>query len=264
MVGRADAEVGVDLTGRVRTSAIYCMSLPRIDRPASLRDHAYTALRDAIVSGRLAPGERLRDPELEQWLGVSRTPIREAIARLETAGLVRTRRAKATEVAPLDEREALAAQRIAAALHELAVRDGVGQLTDADLDDMRAANDRFDAALQDGDVDAAIAADDDFHAVPVRASANPLLPVLLEQVTPLLRRLERARFSSLAGRDSVDAHAGIIAACADGDADAAAAATRENWHTLERLLATPTPTPSPGTATGTPEPSTAADPKDDR
>ncbi len=212
------------------------MSLSPLERPASLRDHAYTALRDAIVSGRLAPGERLRDPELEQWLGVSRTPIREAIARLETAGLVRTRRAKATEVAPLDEREALAAQRIAASLHELAVRDGAAQLTRADLDEMRAANERFDAALAAGDVDAAIAADDAVHAVPVRASANPLLPVLLEQVTPLLRRLERARFSSLAGRDSVHAHARIIDLCASGEVEAAATATRENWHTLERLL----------------------------
>ena len=55
------------------------------ERPKSMRDHAYAHLRDAIVSGELAPGERLRDPELEAWLGVSRTPIREAIARLESA-----------------------------------------------------------------------------------------------------------------------------------------------------------------------------------
>ena len=82
------------------------MPLPsaRAERPTSLRDYAYRELRDAIVSGQLAPGERLRDPELEAWLGVSRTPIREAIARLETAGLVHTRRAKQTVVAPLDTR----------------------------------------------------------------------------------------------------------------------------------------------------------------
>lgn len=212
------------------------MTLTPVSRPASLRDHAYTALRDAIVSGALAPGARLRDPELEEWLGVSRTPIREAMARLESAGLIRTRRAKATEVAPLDERAAFAAQRVAASLHELAVRDGVPQLTDADLAAMRAANERFAAALADDDVDAALAADDDFHGVAVRASANPLLPTLLEQVTPLLRRLERARFAGLAGRDSVAAHAHIVELCARGAADEAAVATRENWLTLERLL----------------------------
>jgi DNA-binding GntR family transcriptional regulator len=208
----------------------------RTERPKSLRDHAYTHLRDAIVSGELAPGERLRDPELEAWLGVSRTPIREAIARLETAGLVQTRRAKQTVVAPLDTRTALAAQRIAASLHELAVRAAVSQLTQSDLDAMRAANAHFADALRADDVDAAIAADDDFHAVAVQASANPLLPGLLEQVTPLLRRLERARFGSLAGRGSVADHERIIEHCAAGRADEAAAATHDNWSTLGRLL----------------------------
>jgi DNA-binding GntR family transcriptional regulator len=235
----------VDLTDAHPQCAKYCMPLPRglapADRPRSLRDYAYEKLRDAIVSGALAPGERLRDPELEQWLGVSRTPIREAIARLEAAGLVHTRRAKQTVVAPLDARAAFAAQRIAAGLHELAVRDGVPQMTDADIDALRAANSRFADALRVGDVAAAIAADDDFHAVAVIACANPLLPGLLEQVTPLLRRLERARFETLAGRGSVADHERIIALCAAGDAEAAAAATRENWLTLERLLPASTP-----------------------
>ncbi len=147
-----------------------------------------------------------------------------------------TRRAKQTVVAPLDARSALAAQRIAAALHELAVRDAVPQLTETDFDAMREANARFAAALQANDLDAAVAADDDFHGVAVRASANPLLPGLLEQVTPLLRRLERARFGSLAGRGSVADHDRIIELCAEGRADDAGAAARENWSTLGRLL----------------------------
>lgn len=157
---------------------------------------------------------------------------------------MRTRRAKATEVAPLDERDALAAQRIAASLHALAAHDGVPQLTSGNLEAMRAANARFAEALARAAVDEALAADDAFHEVLVTASANPLLPSLLEQVTPLLRRLERARFSSLAGRDSVAAHDRIIELAAAGDATGAAAATRENWLTLERLLAHPDPTAS--------------------
>ncbi|MBT2499178.1 GntR family transcriptional regulator [Agromyces sp. ISL-38] len=208
----------------------------RAERPSSLRDYAYRELRDAIVSGELAPGERLRDPELEEWLGVSRTPIREAIARLEVAGLVHTRRAKQTVVAPLDTRSVLAAQRIAASLHELAVRDAVPQLTEDDLDSMREANARFAAALAAEDTDDAVRADDEFHDVAVRASANPLLPGLLEQVTPLLRRLERARFASLAGRGSVADHDRIIELCAAGRAEEAGLAARENWSTLGRLL----------------------------
>lgn len=220
------------------STAIYCMPLnrSRAERPSSLRDYAYRELRDAIVSGELAPGGRLRDPELEEWLGVSRTPIREAIARLEVAGLVHTRRAKQTVVAPLDARSALAAQRIAASLHELAVRDAVPQLTEDDLDAMREANARFAAALAAEDIGAAVRADDEFHDVAVRASENPLLPGLLEQVTPLLRRLERARFGSLAGRGSVADHQRIIELCAAGRSEEAGLAARDNWSTLGRLL----------------------------
>lgn len=201
-----------------------------------LRDDAYRMIRDAIVDGTLAPGERLNDAELARWLGVSRTPVREALARLEEAGLVRTRPGRYTMVTPLDLRAARDAQSVVAAMHELAVREATPNLSARELDTMRTANARFAAALRDGDVEAAIAADDEFHGVAVTACANAAVRAVLEQFTPLLRRLERLRFSSLSGRGSVAQHERIIALCAAGDADGAAAATRANWHTLVPLL----------------------------
>jgi len=210
-----------------------------------LRDEAFRALRDAIVDGTLQPGERLNDGELSAWLGISRTPIREALARLEQAGLVQTRPGRFTIVSPMDVRETRAAQSVAAAMHELAVRESVPQLTAADLDAMRTANEHFAAALRDHDVDAAVAADDAFHEVAVAVSANPVLRSVLEQVTPLVRRAERARFSSLTGRSSVAAHATIIRLCEAGDADRAAAEARANWLTLQLLSADPTDQENP-------------------
>jgi DNA-binding GntR family transcriptional regulator len=56
--------------------------LPKLDS-TSLGERVYQTLHDALVSGQLAPGERLRDQELAEWLGVSRTPVREALQRLE-------------------------------------------------------------------------------------------------------------------------------------------------------------------------------------
>ena len=70
-----------------------------------LRDRAYAAIRDAIVDGTLAPGERLRDQELCEWLGLSRTPVREALSRLEQDGLVESAPQRFTHVAPLHRRE---------------------------------------------------------------------------------------------------------------------------------------------------------------
>jgi DNA-binding GntR family transcriptional regulator len=201
-----------------------------------LRDDAYRALRNAIVDGTLAPGERLNDAELVSWLGVSRTPIREALARLELSGLVQTRPGRFTMVSPLDPREARGAQSVVAAMHELAVREAVPLLGEPDLDAMRAANDRFRDALRENRVDDALAADDAFHAVAVDACTNPVIRAVLEQHSPVLRRVERLRFSSLAGRASVAQHNTIIERCAEGDAEGASLAARANWQTLAPLL----------------------------
>ncbi|MBB2946465.1 DNA-binding GntR family transcriptional regulator [Actinoplanes lutulentus] len=198
-----------------------------------LRENAYRSIRDAIVDGTLQPGERLNDAELAQWLGVSRTPVREALTRLEESGLVQTKPGRYTMVSPLDVQAARAAQTVTAAMHELAVREAVPTLSAGEIAAMREANARFAAALQANDVDAAIAADDEFHNIPVTAAGNPALRAVLEQFTPVLRRLERLRFSSVSGRGSVALHERIIVLCEAGDVEGAAAAARDNWMSLD-------------------------------
>ena len=201
-----------------------------------LRDRAYITLRDAIIDGTLAPGERLRDQELTEWLGLSRTPVREALSRLEQDGLVETEPQRFTRVSPLDRRAANDAFPIVATLHALAAELGVPRLTAEDLDGMRAANERFAAALKADDVDAALDADDAFHATLLAASANSELEGTLDRLMPRLRRLERLRFGSLAGRASVRQHDGIIAAAATQDVQQTAERVRENWLSLGTLI----------------------------
>lgn len=218
---------------------------------ALLRDDVHRRLRDAIVDGTLAPGEQLRDQELAAWLGVSRTPVREALLRLQQAGLVSATPGRSTTVAPLDSRGVRDAQAVVAAMHELAVRSGVAAMTAADLARMREANDRFAAALAAGDPDAALEADDALHAVPVAAASNAALAAVLEQYTPVLRRVERLRFSSLPGRGSVALHARLIDLCEAQDADAAARVSFETWQTLEPLLDSLADEPADQPATST-------------
>jgi DNA-binding GntR family transcriptional regulator len=205
-------------------------------RRSLLRDDVYTRLRDAIVDGTLTPGEQLRDNELAVWLGVSRTPVREALLRLGQAGLVVTAPGRSTSVSTLDARAIREAQSVVAAMHRLAVQEAVVQLTDEDLAVMRAANARFAAAMKRGDADAALAADDDFHAVPVAAAANTAIETVLDQFSPVLRRLERLRFSSMAGRASVALHSRLVDLCEVGDVEAAAAVSHETWQSLKPLL----------------------------
>jgi DNA-binding GntR family transcriptional regulator len=197
-----------------------------------LRDDVYESLRNAIVDGTFAPGERLKDPQLEDWLGVSRTPIREALLRLERAGLVITQPGKATTVAPFDLGSTISAQQVAAAMHELAAQLAVAVITPAQIDEMVEANSAFALALDVLDADAALDADHAFHAVFVEASGNPLIADVLEQTTPLLHRVERMRFASFAGRDSVTQHDAIIERTRAGDTAGAAVLVRENWLSL--------------------------------
>ncbi len=215
------------------------MPVPERNEPLArdlLRDRAYHALRDAIVDGTLAPGERLRDPELTRWLGLSRTPVREALARLELDGLVETAPQRFTRVTPLDRRAARDAFPLVAALHALAAELAVPRLTASDFADMIDANERFGGALRNNRVELALAADDDFHGVFVKASANAELPRALDRLMPGVRRLERLRFGSLAGRASVRDHADIVRLATDGEAAEAAARVRENWLSLGALI----------------------------
>ncbi|KUI02762.1 GntR family transcriptional regulator [Mycolicibacterium acapulense] len=206
-----------------------------------LREKAYVSLRDAIINGTFLPGEKLRDAELEEWLGVSRTPIREAIGRLEAAGLVHTTPGRSTVVSTIERKKVLDAQAVAAAMHALAVRTAVPLMGSAEIKAMTKANKDFAAAFAAGDAEAAVRSDDEFHGVAVEASRNETIKSVLEQVTPVLRRLEFLRFSSLTGRQSISQHKRIIEHCRRGEADAAAEATQRNWETLSSFIDFDTP-----------------------
>lgn len=201
-----------------------------------LRDQAYVSIRDAIVNGTLAPGEKLRDPELEEWLGISRTPIREALARLEVAGLVHTTPGRSTVVSSIERQAVLNAQSVAAAMQALAVKTAVPLMGDDEFEAMTRANAHFADAVSRGDAEAAIRSDDEFHGVAVVACRNEVIGQVLEQVTPVLRRLEYLRFSSLSGRESIAQHERIIELCRQRDAAAAAELTEHNWQTLSPLV----------------------------
>lgn len=203
-----------------------------LHRRALLRDDVYASLRDAIVRGEFAPGEKLRDAELGEWLGVSRTPIREALLRLAGAGLVIAQPGKVTMVSPVTSESVAHAQQIAAELHALAIRIAVPLMGPRHLEAMAAANADLARAVSTGDVEAAVEADDAFHAVAVELSGNPLIAEHLEPVIAMLRRAEYLRFGQSRTSDSAADHAAIIEACAAGDAELAAALTRSNWSTL--------------------------------
>jgi DNA-binding GntR family transcriptional regulator len=203
---------------------------PAVDRTL-LRDDVYRRLRDAIVDGTFTPGEQLKDGELAEWLGVSRTPVREALLRLAASGLVVALPGRSTTVSAIDAPMVRDARDVVAAMHELAVREATGRLSDRDVERMREANRRFAAAVSSGDVGAALDADEELHRIPVTALGNHALEAVLEQFGPLVRRAERLRFD-LDGQESTEQHERLIDLMAAGDAQGAAAVAFEIWRSL--------------------------------
>ncbi len=197
-----------------------------------LREEAYGRLRQAIMDGELAPGQQLRPDDLAEVLGLSRMPIREALARLRAEGLVETRPRSGTRVSPLRLDDASQALKVITAMHELAALEAVPRLQASHIERLAQAAEGFASALAASDYERAIVADDDFHGLFIEVAENWPLAETVERYMPILRRAEALRFGSLPGRRSITAHADILRAARKGDAAAAARATRANWESL--------------------------------
>jgi DNA-binding GntR family transcriptional regulator len=198
------------------------------------REAVYARLRDWILRGPLEPGEIIRDADIAQVLGVSRTPVREALLRLEGDGLVETAPARWTRVAPLRLDQAANLYELGGVLDAYAAEKATLRLAADDLRRMQRAIDRlFETSdpieLQD--------ADDAFHAVYYTAADNPFVISVLDNTLFEVRRLERINFRDPATAEvAYREHMAILDAFRARDAQAAAAAARFNWlHAWPRI-----------------------------
>ena len=144
-----------------------------------LRDVVFNTLREAILKGDLKPGERLMELQLAAQLGVSRTPIREAIRKLELEGLVLMIPRRGAEVAEITEKSLRDVLEVRGALEELAVDLACDRITNEDIQNLKEAAKEFEAALQGGDVTEYAEADVKFHDIIYHATDNQRLIQLL-------------------------------------------------------------------------------------
>lgn len=201
-------------------------------RPRSLaREDVYMHLSTWIIDGTLQPEEPLRDLEIAERLGVSRTPVREALRRLEDEGLVQTALNRWTRVAPLQVQQAAELYPVVEALEILALQLAAPNLTPADLTELQTFNQQLHQAIQNADAGAAVEADTAFHEVWISRSANQTLQHTLQGLKRKMRRIERAYFDAAsAGQASVYEHRALMTALAAGDLVQATAALRINWQ----------------------------------
>lgn len=195
-----------------------------------LTQQTHAAIREAIVSGDLAPGAPLAQEDLAERLGVSRQPISHALVLLRREGLVVDRGRKGQMVAPIDPDRLLGLYQVRGALDRLAATLAAGQAGDparrdaAAVDSLPRIVERGRAACGSGDVDALVAADVAFHQALYALSGNQEIARTVETVWPHMIRAMRVVLQASERHMAIwDEHAEIAAAVASGAAERAGA-----------------------------------------
>lgn len=210
--------------------------LPRDGKePAPVQ--AYQALRDAIVRIDLEPGQQLSENELASQMGVSRTPVREALARLRDEQLVRVVPQLGTFVSRISVAAVGDAQFIREALECAAVRlaaERAGQNDHELLEELMAAQERTRAA---DDVDAFYHLDDSFHHALCDLSRHPAVWTISQRAKSHLNRIRRLSLTVPAYLpEMIDEHRRVVDAVVAGDPDAAELALRYHLRQVLREL----------------------------
>lgn len=209
----------------------------KLDNYKPLRELVFESLREAIISGRLRPGERLMEIQLAEELGVSRTPVREAIRKLELEGLVLMIPRKGAYVSRFSMKDIADVFEIRRALEGLAARLAAERCTEEELDDLERILVRSAELAQREKVDETVDLDTQFHEALMKAAHNERLS---QMVANLREQIQRFRNSSLRqpGRLhlALEEHRRIVEAIAERDSELAQNRAYEHIENAENSL----------------------------
>ncbi len=211
-----------------------------LDGYKPLRDVVFETLRDAIIKQVLKPGERLMEIQLADEMGVSRTPVREAIRKLELEGLVVMVPRKGAYVAGVSMKDIHEVYEVRAALEMLAVTLAAERITDEELDALERQVLKESEAEKNGDenaLDNIIYIDSTFHDIIYQAAHNQRL---VQFVNILQEQLQRFRAASLSrpgrSKTALLEHKQIVEALAERNGDLAAKLAKEHIENAENAM----------------------------
>ena len=153
-----------------------------------LRDIVFQKLRESIITGQLKPGDRLMEIKLANAMGVSRTPVREAIRKLQAEGLVIMNARRGAVVAPINEQDMREILEIRKALESLACQLVAVKATEENIKELRGINAVMRKAVDDGDISTITEQDVCFHEKITELAANNHLASMLDQIKEYLYR----------------------------------------------------------------------------
>ncbi len=209
----------------------------RLDSYQPLREVVCETLRDAIRKGVLKPGERLMEIQLADELGVSRTPVREAIRKLELEGYVIMMPRRGTYVANLSIRDVNEVFEIRTSLDSLASGLAAERITDEELEHLQRLLVAIGGYIEQGDMDKIVETDTKFHDLLYTASRNSRLTGIIFNLREQLTRFRTASMSYPGRlRATLEEHRRIVEAIAQGDVKEAQAASEYHMEKSEQTL----------------------------
>lgn len=210
-----------------------------LDRAVPLRDQIYTLVRKAIVTGKLAPGAPINEVAIAAELGISRTPVREAVKKVSDEGLVRVLAQNGTFVADIQRKQVEEAYIIRIALELESIRRAAEVISPSQIQDLEDIVGAHETAFKRARYDAAILRDDDFHRT--IAEVNDF--AMLWKVVDISKaQMDRCRLLTLpspgAGHQTIAQHRTILDALARNDPEASMSALKTHLDTsLQTTLA---------------------------
>lgn len=206
----------------------------KIDEYLPLRDVVFKTLREAILKGDLAPGERLMEIKLANQLGVSRTPIREAIRKLELEGLVVMVPRKGAEVAKITEKDLRDVLEVRASLEELAISLACERISDEKIKELKAALEEFRTVIGGKDVTKIAQMDVAFHDVIFEATNNARLVQMVNNLREQMYRYRLEYLKDFSTHERLDEeHMQIFEAVSERDSERAKELIRKHIYNQE-------------------------------
>lgn len=158
----------------------------------SLGNRAYRAIKELIVTGELPPGEEVPETVLAKRLGISRSPVKAALTRLQDDGLVTAEAWKIPRVVPLDRKYVTNVYQLRRALDTLCAEQSVPRIPAAEIDSFEAELDKVGAQVEQGVVEPVRFANFHFHDLLIKYSDNELLQAAVERLQDHLARVRNA------------------------------------------------------------------------
>lgn len=208
-----------------------------MDEYLPLRDVVFNALRESILHGELKPGEHLVEVTLAQQLGVSRTPIREAMHKLEQEGLVKMMPRRGARVASISEKNVHDVLEVRKALERLAAELAVARITPQEKIKLRQAEGEFTASINNKNLAQIAQKDEAFHDVIYQATKNQKLEFVINNLREQMYRFRLEYIKDERNRKLLVAeHRSIADAILKGDLEAAKAESEIHIENQEKTI----------------------------